>query len=96
MLYKIAYKRKLKRREIFVPSADIWSGLYHEKMHESYFAHKDAYKVTEFREGLVVSLPSDVVDNLDLPELSYESKQKMKITEVFRRCQKDVSTVKQN
>ena len=96
MLYKILYKRKLKRREVFVPEADIWSGLYLEKMRETYFACKDTYKVTEFREGLVVSLPADVVEQLDIPELLYESKQKMKITEVFKRCQNDGHTHKPN
>lgn len=96
MVYKILYKRKLKRREVVVPDADIWSGLYLEKMRDAYFQHKDVYKVTEFREGLVISLPSEVVDALDLPEIEYETKSKMKISEVFKRCQNAEPTVKPN
>lgn len=96
MIYKIKYKRKLKRLEIIVPYSDVWSGKYREALESTYFEHKEAYKVTEYREGLVISLPEDIVSELDLPELEYESKQKMKITEVFRRCQNDTSTVKQS
>lgn len=96
MICKITYKRKLARREIVVPMADVWSGVYYDLMFPIYREHRDVYMVKEFREGVVVSLPSDIVDDIPVPELFYESKQKIKIQEVFAKCQNVKSTAKQS
>lgn len=94
MICKIKYKRKLARREIVVPFADVWSGAYSDLMFPIYREHRAVYMVKEFREGIVVSLPSDIVDDIPVPEFFYESKQKIKIQEVFAKCQNEKSIVK--
>ena len=94
MICKITYKRKLARREIVVPMPDVWSGAYYDLMFPIYREHRDVYAVKEFREGIVISLPSDIVDDIPVPEFFYESKQKIKIQEVFKKCQEEKSIVK--
>ncbi len=93
-LVKIKYKRRLPTREVIVANDDIWSGEYKQIMEPVYRSNKETYKVREYREGLVITLPAGIVDDLPLVEWEYESKGKIKISEVFRRWQRELSTLK--
>lgn len=76
---------KTKTKEIVIMRNAIWNGSYREIMEPVYRQNKAVYKVREYREGLIVELPSEVVDGLNLPRITTkEAKTKIKISEVFR------------
>lgn len=96
-MLKIQYsKRKLKRREVVVLWSEVWSGEYRDFLKPIYDRLKSEgeYRVTEYREGLVILLPATEVDALDIPEKTYDTKKEVKITEVFKSWQKEHSTRK--
>lgn len=72
------------RTEYVIPWADVWNGEYKSKFAEFYAAHKEEYRVQEYRAGIVVTLPKEydneinvTIYNTGLP------KSKIKISEVF-------------
>lgn len=94
-MIKLNYSgRKLKRREVVVLWSEVEDGTYRELMQPIYQQNRNDYLVEEYREGLVIDLPSEVVDSIELKEFVFPAKSKIKLTEVFKLCQKELSTHK--
>lgn len=92
MIYKLDYGNRVKTGEIVVPWQDVYTGLYREKMQDVYRANKEKYQVTEYREGIVIALPAEVIETIDIPKLPVDGKTKLKIREVFKKCLKEDNT----
>lgn len=90
-MIKVLYQqRKTKRREVVVLWEEVWEGTYRETLYPVYARTKKEgeYTVREFREGLIVELPTPEVEQLNVPELVFDTKKEIKITEVFKHARK--------
>ena len=92
-MIKVLYQqRKTKRREVVVLWEEVWGGTYRETLYPVYarMIKEGGYTVREFREGLIVELPTTEVEQLDIPEIVFDTKKEIKITEVFKHARKNL------
>lgn len=91
MIYRLTYKtNRSKYAEYVVLWRDVWNGEYRKVFFPYYKEHRETYKVSEYRAGLVVTIPV-----ADVGMIAAETcdtglpKTKVKIREVFKTlCQK--------
>lgn len=91
MIYRLGYStNRGKYTEYVVPWADVWNGQYRDQFITYYKAHREAYKVSEFSAGLVITIPKEDVDLIEAQIFETNlPKTKVKIREVFKTiCQK--------
>ena len=90
MLFKLEYesKKEPSKKEILIPDADIWNGLYRDTLYPVYIklrdAGKDLPKINQYRAGLVWEMNKDDYAEVELPVIKINlPKTKIKISEVF-------------
>ena len=96
MIVRISCKEKKpgKLAEFAVPAAEIWNGEYSKVFREYYKAHKENYHVSEYRDGLIVKIPAEDAPLIKCRTLTLsEYRSKIKISEVFELCEKDLKDI---
>ena len=92
MIVRLIYSTNTNRlTEYVIPWSDVWDGTYKSKFEAAYAAHKDEYRVSEYRAGLVVTIPKEYDGEIDVADYYTNlPKSKVKISEVFNTlCQSE-------